>query len=138
MHIATASRSTAIFFVRERSTRARYTEQRTVVFLSLRRIMVTSALVVTLESDAAARSAAIEALASDARLTLGEAAGVRLPVVAETPGLAAAEALAEELARVAGVFAVDVVLVDFDPDADVDAAPRLGRRRREEDGDGPA
>lgn len=102
--------------------------------------MVTSALVVTLESDAAARRAAIDALAADARLTLGEALGVRLPVVAETSGLAAAEALAEDLARVTGVFAVDVVLVDFDPDADVDAAPSLalGRRRREEDRDGPA
>ena len=103
--------------------------------------VVTSALVVTLEGDASVRSTAIDALASDPRLTLGEPAGVRLPVVAETSGLAAAETLAEELLAIPGVVFVDVVLVDFDPDADIDAAPRLGKqqrgereREREEDG----
>lgn len=101
--------------------------------------MVTSALVVTLDDDASARATAIDAMASDARLTLGEPAGMRLPVVAETSGLAAAETLAEELMAVPGVVLVDVVLVDFDPDADIDAAPRLGRQRpraREHEEDG--
>lgn len=103
--------------------------------------MVTSALVVTLDGDPSVRARTLDALASDARLTLGEIAGVRLPVVAETAGLGAAEALAEELLAVVGVFFVDVVLVDFDPDADIDAAPSLGKRRMrrgEEDGHGPA
>lgn len=92
--------------------------------------MVTSALVVTLEGDARKECAVVEALASDGRLTLGERVGVRLPVVAETNGLGAAEALAEELLALEGVFAVDVVLVDFDPEGDVDGPPRLGRQRR--------
>lgn len=109
--------------------------------------MVTSALVVTLEDDAQAACAAVDALAADGRLTLGERIGVRLPVVAETKGLGAAEALAEELLALEGVFAVDVVLVDFDPEGDVDGPPRLGRKRRatgeageagEESGHGPA
>jgi hypothetical protein len=103
--------------------------------------MVTSALVVTLDGDAGVRRAAVDALAADARLTLGELVGARLPVVAETTGLGAAESLVEELSAIAGVLLVDVVLVDFDPDADVDAAPRLGKRRHhslEEDSRGPA
>lgn len=92
--------------------------------------MVTSALVLTIDGDAHVRRAALDALGSDARLMLGEMAGARLPVVAETSGLAAAEKLVEELSAAPGVLFVDVVLVDFDPDADVDAAPSLGRRRR--------
>lgn len=98
--------------------------------------MVTSALVVTLDGDATARAAALEALSSDARLTLGDLAGLRLPVVAETSGLATAEALTEELLALRGVVFVDVVLVDFDPDTDIDAAPRLGKSRREREEDG--
>ncbi len=91
--------------------------------------MVTSALVVTLDKGSCARRGAIDALASDSRLTLGELAGARLPVVAETMGLGAAEALVEELSAVPGVVFVDVVLVDFDPEADRDTAPRLGKQR---------
>ena len=95
--------------------------------------MVTSALVVTLDDDESRDPT--RTLADDARLTLGERVGLRLPVVAETLGLAAAEALTTELLAVPGVVSVDVVLVDFDPDADVDGAPRFGRRRREERGE---
>lgn len=93
---------------------------------------MTSALVVTLEDESHDLAAVLAALTSDARLTLGERVGVRLPVVAETLGLAAAEALTTDLLAVPGIVSVDVVLVDFDPDADVDGTPRFGRRRREE------
>ena len=89
--------------------------------------MVTSALVVTVDGDASARRAALDALGADPRLMLGEIAGARLPVVAETTGLGAAERLVEELSAISGVVLVEVVLVDFDPDEDVDAPPRLRR-----------
>lgn len=91
--------------------------------------MVTSALVVTLDGDARKRGAVMDVLLGDRRLMLGEQAGLRLPVVAETTGLAAAEALVEELSAIDGVVFVDVVLVDFDPDADIDGAAQLGKRR---------
>jgi hypothetical protein len=92
--------------------------------------MVTSALVVTIDGDACMRRAAMDALTSDARLMLGELAGARLPVVAETSGLGTAERLVEELSAIPGVMFVDVVLVDFDPSSDVDEAPSLGGHRR--------
>lgn len=80
--------------------------------------VVTSALVVTLAEGAGARSSAVAILAADERLTLGDPEGARLPVVAETKGLADSEALVERLATLPGVLAVDVVVVDFDADAD--------------------
>ncbi len=92
--------------------------------------MVTSALVVTLLGDDEALRAATSALADDPRLTIGAIEGRRLPVVAETSGLAAAEALVGDLLGVAGVAAVDVVRVDFDPEMDVDGAIHFGRRAR--------
>lgn len=91
--------------------------------------MVTSALVVTLDRDTRKHCTTMDVLACDRRLVLGELAGVRLPVVAETTGLAAAEALVEELSAIDGVVFVDVVLVDFDPDHDIDGAAQLGKRR---------
>jgi hypothetical protein len=92
--------------------------------------MVTSALVVTLLGDDEVRLAAASTLSADPRLTLGVIEGRRLPVVAETSGLAAAEALVEGLLEVTGVAAVDVVRVDFDPELDVGGGFQFGRRAR--------
>lgn len=70
-------------------------------------------LVVTLDPDPARRALAHGALASDPRLTLGEARGDRLPVVAETATLDEGEALFRQVSEVPGVIFVDVVSVDF-------------------------
>lgn len=76
--------------------------------------MIVSALVLTLDVDAARRDAALASLAADARLTLGAPIAARLPVVAETASIGDGEALVRELADVDGVVKVDVVSIDFE------------------------
>lgn len=67
----------------------------------------------TLDNDPARRRAALDALSADPRLTLGDACGNRLPLVAETETLDEGEALFAALAVAPGVLFVDVVSVDF-------------------------
>jgi hypothetical protein len=75
--------------------------------------MIVSALVVTLAPDPNMRALAVDALAHDERLVLGELIGDRLPVVAETSSTADGAALCDALAARAGVVRVDVVAIDF-------------------------
>ncbi|MFO0675323.1 MAG: hypothetical protein U0169_02235 [Polyangiaceae bacterium] len=90
--------------------------------------MVTSACVLLL--DPARRQAVVARIAADPRLHVGEPIGPRVPVVVEVDGLSAAEATVEQLRAEAGVLAVDVVTVEFDPEDDIDArvpSPRFSR-----------
>ncbi|MCC6646042.1 MAG: hypothetical protein IT374_10780 [Polyangiaceae bacterium] len=75
--------------------------------------MPIGALVVTLDPDPARRAAALLALSADARVTVGEPRGGRLPVVSDTATLEEGDRLFRELAEVPGVLFVDVVSVDF-------------------------
>jgi hypothetical protein len=69
-----------------------------------------SGLVVTLDYDLGAR--ALEVLASDARITLGELRDYRLPIVTETTSVYEAEELVNALFVTPGVIFVDVVCID--------------------------
>jgi hypothetical protein len=73
--------------------------------------MPISSLVLTLEAPV--KHSVYEVLAADPRVEVGEAHGLRLPVVTETRTLSEGEALAEQLGALPGVTFVDVVLVDF-------------------------
>jgi hypothetical protein len=73
--------------------------------------MPISSLVLTLEPPL--KPSVFEALAADPRISVGEAHGLRLPVVTETHSLSEGEALALELGALPGVEFVDVVMVDF-------------------------
>ncbi len=73
--------------------------------------MPISSLVLTLEPPV--KHSVLEALAADSRIAVGEAHGLRLPVVTETSSLREGEALAEQLGALPGVTFVDVVFVDF-------------------------
>lgn len=75
--------------------------------------MMISGLVVTLAEDPRRRAEALAALGGDGRLTLGEEAGRKLPVVVETGTAQESEELVESLLGTAGVDFVDVVYVDF-------------------------
>jgi hypothetical protein len=87
-----------------------------------------SALVITLDPEAARRERGLAALAADSRLSLGAIQAGRLPAVAETATLAEGDRLvAEELPAIDGVVFVDVVLVDFSDVDDFDEP--LPRRR---------
>jgi hypothetical protein len=77
------------------------------------RPMPITALVLSLDEDAARRAVAVEWLATDPRLTLGPLAGPKLPVVAETRDLMESEQLVEQLLEAPGVSFVDLVMVDF-------------------------
>lgn len=81
--------------------------------------MTISALVVTV--DPRSLQPALVRLASDHRLTIGERVGNRIPVVAETASAMAGDALYRELREGDGIWAVDVVMVDFSGEQD-DAA----------------
>ena len=65
------------------------------------------------DGDAHARSRALTVLAHDARITVGELEGARLPIVTETGSLTEGEELTTSLADLPGVAFVDVVSVDF-------------------------
>jgi hypothetical protein len=75
--------------------------------------MIVSSLVVTLDRDPERRTRALEMLASDARLTLGDAIEDRLPVVAETASAELGAHLCEELSARDGVLGIHVVAIDF-------------------------
>jgi hypothetical protein len=84
--------------------------------------MVVSALVVMLSAEPAHRARALDALAADPRLTLGELVRDRLPVVAESASASAGVTLCDQLAAREGVVRVDVVSIDFEVEArEVDA-----------------
>ncbi len=93
--------------------------------------MAISALVITLDDDPQRRRAALEALRGDERLTLGEPAGNRLPLVAETRRAREGVELIEGLFTQPGIRFVDVVSVDLSDEigdgvplpADVDGDP---------------
>jgi hypothetical protein len=78
--------------------------------------MTISALVVTV--DPRELDATLAGLAADPRLTVGERAGNRVPVVAETATAMDGDRLYRELRDAAGVWSVDVVMVDFSGDHD--------------------
>lgn len=60
------------------------------------------------------RKAALEALARDPRLTLGEANGNRLPVVLDTRDQREDDALWRELLAIDGVMHADVIVAALD------------------------
>lgn len=93
--------------------------------------MVTSALVLTLTSEVAECGTVVAALAGDLRVAIGDRIATRLPVVVQSSGLGAAEQIVEWMRSLEGVLAIDVVLVDFDPDVDIDTAIKLGKRARD-------
>lgn len=72
--------------------------------------MPISGLVITLDCDTGA--GALETLAADPRITLGELRESRMPIVTETASLYEAEELVTRLFGVAGVIFVDVVSID--------------------------
>ncbi len=75
---------------------------------------MTSGLLVTVDSELSLARAR-EALACDARLTLGDAVGPRLPLALEARDAFEAEAVATAIGAMEGVLFVDVVYVHFDP-----------------------
>lgn len=75
--------------------------------------MPVAALVLTLDPDAALAARARALLATDPRLTLGDAVDGRLPVVVESATLGDGASLTRELEAQPGVRFVDVVMVDF-------------------------
>jgi hypothetical protein len=75
--------------------------------------MIVSSLVITLAPEPELRTRALAMLVEDPRLTLGDAIGDRLPVVAETPSAELGARLCDELATRAGVLGVHVVAIDF-------------------------
>ncbi|MBK8913031.1 MAG: hypothetical protein IPM64_00275 [Phycisphaerales bacterium] len=76
--------------------------------------MAISGLVITLEENAAAAEQAMRLLRADSRLSLGERAGRRLPLVAETPSAEADASLWADLLATPGVRAIDVTFVSVD------------------------
>lgn len=83
--------------------------------------MPISGLVVTLDYDAGA--GALEMLANDVRITLGELRDNRLPIVTETSSVAEAEELVNALFVAPGVIFVDVVSIDTSLDEPALADP---------------
>ncbi len=92
--------------------------------------MPISGLVVTLSDVPSLQKSALDQLASDPRLTLGELHGIRLPVVAETQTVRqGTDLVREELLDIPGVVFVDVVSVDFS-DIDNSAEPEEREQKR--------
>jgi hypothetical protein len=77
--------------------------------------MAISGLVVTLIEDASIADQAIRRLSADSRLSLGDRAGWRVPLVAETPSAASDAQLWAELLATPGIKSVDVTFVSIDP-----------------------
>lgn len=87
--------------------------------------MPISGLVLTLSDHPTQRQSALDQLALDPRLTLGEIQRNRLPVVADTETVRQGTNLVrEELLDIPGVIFVDVVSVDF---SDIDNAAEPGQ-----------
>ncbi|MCO4763846.1 MAG: hypothetical protein KC502_20200 [Myxococcales bacterium] len=84
--------------------------------------MAISGLVLTLSNDDTDRAAALAVLSNMTCLELGERAGNRLPVVADTPDRRADRDLFERLGRITGVTFAEVAYVWFDTDAGAAAA----------------
>ena len=79
--------------------------------------MPVSGLVVTLSDDEEERAGAVDTIAADERLTIGEAQKNRLPVVAETETIGeGSELMRDELLDIDGVVFVDLVTVNFEDD----------------------
>ena len=83
--------------------------------------MPISGLVVTLDCDTGA--GALEILAADPRVTLGELRESRLPIVTDTASLHEAEDLVTWLFGLPGVIFVDIVSIDTTLDEEELAAP---------------
>lgn len=75
--------------------------------------MAISGLVITLAENPAG-AAALSALASDLRLTLGERFGQRVALVAETPSARNDHDLFDQLRELPGITQVDVTYVHLD------------------------
>ncbi len=80
--------------------------------------MAISGLVLTLTDDAATQAQTMSSLAAMPELELGDLAGVRLPVVADTPHQGADRDLFARLQAMPGVLHADVAYVWFEPDGD--------------------
>jgi hypothetical protein len=76
--------------------------------------MPISALVITLGQTSSDREAALEALAREPELELGEPTGLRIPAVSETATLEAGRLLVERLLGTEGVLHVDVLSINFE------------------------
>lgn len=79
--------------------------------------MAISGLVLTLGDDARGIEA-LERLARDPRLTLGDRFGSRLAVVAETNGIEADRDLWDDLRALPGVLSVELSFVQFDEESE--------------------
>jgi hypothetical protein len=88
--------------------------------------MPVSGILITLDTDPDARAGALRALGDDARVTLGEAHGTRLPAVTETRSASEAEDLVMLIQQTSGVVFVDVVCIDTSLDTDGDDLVRKG------------
>lgn len=91
--------------------------------------MPVSGLVVTLAPDPELRRLAVELLAGDPRMTLGELVEGHLPLVTETATLDEHEAIWKELEATAGVLQVRLAFHDF---SDIDEFPRRPRTRTDQ------
>lgn len=90
--------------------------------------MAISGLVITLEPSEAIAETALRSLRGDPRLSLGQRAGWRIPLVAETDSAAADADLWADLLATPGVRSVDVTFVSFDPPPAAGAASNAAGR----------
>ena len=79
--------------------------------------MAVSGIVLTLSDDDAKAANALESLARDVRITLGERFGKRVAAVAETPSVDGDRELWDDLHRTPGIEFVDVTFVALDETA---------------------
>ncbi len=75
--------------------------------------MPISGWVLTLGPDESQRIQVVQRLQSDARVTVGEPAGARLPVVLETSSPNEGHAMIEDLSDSPGVLFIELVCLDF-------------------------
>lgn len=105
--------------------------------------MPVAGLVLTLCDDEGLRAHAIETLAADARVTVGDLRrGAKLPVVTEAKSLAEQQELWQALENTPGVLVVDLAFQDFS-DVEAHTSEELPSRwtrtpKREESFDGSA
>lgn len=85
--------------------------------------MPVSGLIVTLDRAPDVADAAVRAIAQRDDLTLGQRAGVKLPLVSDTADKTHDKALWSWLQRLPGVVHVDVVMIHFDESSSQVAYP---------------
>ncbi|MFW5877018.1 MAG: hypothetical protein ACOCXM_09795 [Myxococcota bacterium] len=94
--------------------------------------MPISGVVLTLSDVPRVREGALDALRADPRITLGEPAGLRWPVVVDTPDGSGHQQALDELERAPGIVFVELAFADFSDVESIDHTPRRRRARAPE------